>query len=324
MTHAVRLGLSGTVCGLIVLLASGGFAFAQADVAPAAQPVATAPAATAPATVAEAPAATESDAARGGAAAYWLQRCVFVLIVVSVLTGIWLAHRGHVLPSREIPGLRVFDEAVARATEMGRPTLFTVGGSCNLQRVQLFASMPLLREAARLSGDMGNRLMVPVCFPETMPLHVNAVRDGYIDAGAMDAFMAEDVRFFPGDQFFFAIASMGWMLEEQPAACFYFGYWEADSLLFAETGQTIGALQIAGTDSLFQVPFFVASCDYTVIGEEFWAASAKISQDPQLLGSLGAQDLFKLGILILIVAGCILAAFPSVAQFFNDLRAMYA
>jgi len=116
-------------------------------------------------------------------------------------------------------------------------------------------------------------------------------------------FRADDMRFFPGGQFLFAIASMGWMLEERPAACFYFGYWEADSLMFAETGQAVNAMQIAGTDQLYQIPFFIASCDYTIIGEEFWATSAKLSQDPALLGSLGAQDIFKLSVLVLIVLG---------------------
>jgi hypothetical protein len=229
------------------------------------------------------------------------------LIVAGVLVGIALARRGHALPIREIPGLSAFDEAVARATEMGRPALFTTGGVCDPRRVQLYASMPLLRRVAALSGELGNRLIVPVAYPETLPVHANATRDGYIDAGALADYRADDVRYFPGGQFFFAIATMGWMLKEQPAACFYFGWWEADSLMLAETGQTINALQIAGTDQLLQVPFFVVTCDYTIIGEEFWASSAKMSGEPGLLGSLGAQDLFKLTLVALMVAGLLLS-----------------
>ncbi|MGD8452180.1 MAG: hypothetical protein PVJ57_10210 [Phycisphaerae bacterium] len=260
------------------------------------------------------------DAALWAAVRFWTPRGLLVLVSAGVLAGIWAAWRGHVLPGRQIAGLAAIEEAVSRATEMGRPTLFTVGGACDLKRVQLFAAMPLLRDVARRSGELDNRLIVPCCYPETMPVHINAMRDGYIDAGAIGSFHAEDVRFYPGGQFFFAIGSMGWMLEERPAACFYFGYWEADSLLFAETGQTLEAMQIAGTDTLSQVPFFVASCDYTLIGEEFWAASAKLSQDPPLLGSLGAQDVFKLCVLALIVVGCGLYAWPAAAAFLQRLR----
>ena len=263
------------------------------------------------------------DAPSAGAARFYVQRGLLVLIAAGVLTGILLARRGRALPLRDIPGLLAFEEAVARATEMGRPTLFTCGGASEIRRVQTFASMPLLRHAARLSGEFGNRLMVPVCYPETLPIHTNSVRDGLSEVGAVEQYQAEDIRFFPGGQFFFAIASMGWMLEERPAACFYFGWWEADSLLFAETGQTLQALQIGGTDQLAQIPFFVAACDYTLIGEEFWAASAKISGDPQLLGSLGAQDLFKLALLVLVLSGILLCSHPGFAVWMDSVRALF-
>jgi hypothetical protein len=184
--------------------------------------------------------------------------------------------------------------------------------------------MPLLRQVAKLSAELGNRLIVPVGFAETLPVHTNAVREAYLEANALDSYRQDDVRFFPGAQFFFAMASLGWMLKEKPAACFYFGWWEADSLMFAETGQTINAMQIAGTDQLYQVPFFVAACDYTIIGEEFWAASAKISQDPQLLGSLGAQDLFKLAILAVLVLGVLACFHPAAVAFFEELRKTFA
>lgn len=254
--------------------------------------------------------------------AFLVRRVGVLLIVMAVLVGIWFASRGKVLPIRDIAGLQVFHEAVARATEMGRPTLFTTGGACDMKRVQLFASMPVLRRVAELSGELSNRLIVPCCYAETMSVHVNAMKDGYASVNAIENFHVDDVRFFPGGQFFFAIASMGWMLKERPATCFYFGYWEADSLMFAETGQTINAMQIAGTDQLYQIPFFIVSCDYTIIGEEFWASSAKLSQDPYLLGSLGAQDLFKLGVLAFIVIGALLCTVPGIADAMVRLREM--
>jgi hypothetical protein len=262
--------------------------------------------------------ATGAEAAEETALEGWLRflipRVLVILLIIAILTAIAFVRAGHVPQLRDIPGLMVFDEAVSRATEMGRPTLFTAGGASDLKRVQTFAAMPLLRRVSQLSGELGNRLMVPVCYPETMPVHINAMKDGYIDAGTLDMFHADDVRYFPGGQFFFAIASMGWMMRERPATCFYFGHWEADSLLFAETGQTLNAMQIAGTDQLYQIPFFVASCDYTIIGEEFWAASAKMSQDPNLLGSVAAQDVYKITVLVFIVVGSLLASFA----WFND------
>jgi hypothetical protein len=99
------------------------------------------------------------------------------------------------------------------------------------------------------------------------------------------------------------------MMREKPAANFYMGYFYAESLILAETGANTGAIQIAATDSYTQLPFFITTCDYTLMGEELYAASAYLSREPLLLGSLRAQDVCK-GILITaLVAGTILATF---------------
>jgi len=94
----------------------------------------------------------------------------------------------------------------------------------------------------------------------------------------------------------------GIMLREKPAANFFMGAYMAESLLLAELGGTTGAIQIAGTDSDHQLPFFIAACDYTLIGEELYAASAYLSREPVLVGTLRGQDFgkgFLLGVLVL-------------------------
>ncbi|GAH80264.1 unnamed protein product [marine sediment metagenome] len=93
------------------------------------------------------------------------------------------------------------------------------------------------------------------------------------------------------------------MVREKPAANFYMGYYYAESLILAETGADTGAIQIAGTDSVTQLPFFITSCDYTIIGEELYAASAYLSKEPLQLGSLKAQDLAKVIIGVFILTG---------------------
>ena len=98
------------------------------------------------------------------------------------------------------------------------------------------------------------------------------------------------------------------MLRDKPAACFYQGKFYAESLILAETGNSIGAIQIAGTASQAQIPFFVTACDYTLIGEEFLTASAYLSQKPSLLGSIKGQDVGKFIIMMAIILFVILNA----------------
>jgi len=58
-----------------------------------------------------------------------------------------------------------------------------------------------------------------------------------------------------------------------------------------------------------QLPFFVAACDYTLIGEELYTAGAVLSKDPIQLGSLKGQDLGKVVFILIVVLGVLLATF---------------
>jgi hypothetical protein len=141
-----------------------------------------------------------------------------------------------------------------------------------------------------------------------MPLAAasEVVRQAYVDAGKGDSFKPDMVRYMAGESFGFAAAVNGWMVRERPATNIFLGQFTAESLLLAETGNAAGAIQIAGTAQPEQLPFFIAACDYTLIGEELYAASAYLSKEPKFLGSLKAQDLFKIIVSLLILIGAVL------------------
>ena len=119
--------------------------------------------------------------------------------------------------------------------------------------------------------------------------------------GRPDMFNEDMVHYLTDDQFAYAAGVNGIMVREKPAACMYMGKFYAESLILAETGNSIGAIQIAGTASQAQIPFFVTACDYTLIGEEFYAASAYLSGSPEMLGSIKGQDYIKVASIILIL-----------------------
>jgi hypothetical protein len=97
------------------------------------------------------------------------------------------------------------------------------------------------------------------------------------------------------------------MLREKTATNFYLGKFFAESLILAETGSIAGSIQISGTDEVAQIPFFVAATDYTLIGEELYAASAYLGREPLLLGALKAQDWAKGLIMTLLILGVLAA-----------------
>ncbi len=220
------------------------------------------------------------------------------------------AKRGKELYVRPIAGLSAMNEAVGRATEMGRPVLY-VPGIADMDDIQTIASVVILSEVAKLAASYDTRTIVPTGKPIIFPVAEETVRNAFADAGRPEAFNKDDVRFLSDDQFAFTAGVTGIMLREKPATNIYMGAFWAESLILAETGFLAGAIQIAGTANVSQLPFFVAACDYTLIGEELYAASAYLSREPQLLGSLKGSDTAKLLWGALILIGVILANIPA-------------
>ena len=229
----------------------------------------------------------------------------------------------HEIFLRRIPGLDAVDEAIGRATELGKPILYLTGAH-DLHDPSTIAAAVILGKVAKRAALYETELMVPHREPMTMAVCQEITKQAYLEAGKPDLFK-EDANFFiTADQFSYTAAVDGIMLRKKPAANFFMGAYFAESLLLTETGASTGAIQIAGTDSDHQLPFFVTTCDYTLIGEELYAASAYLSKEPVQIGTLRGQDIGKAVILSVLAIGTALATVGVVTgaqwpQFFLDL-----
>jgi hypothetical protein len=232
--------------------------------------------------------------------------CILLLFLGLVAVYLQLALRGKGLFIRRIAGLDAMEEAVGRATEMGKPVLY-VPGIDDANNIQTIYSMAILNSVAKMVARYDTELIVPICKAFVVPLAEETVRAGYLDQGRPDGFRPDNIRFLSDEQFAFTAAVNGIMLRERPAANIFLGSFFAESLMLAETGFTTGAIQIAGTANIHQLPFFVVACDYTMIGEEFFATSAYLSREPMLVGTLKASDAMKFIIMVFLIVGAILA-----------------
>jgi uncharacterized protein DUF6754 len=207
---------------------------------------------------------------------------------------------------RRIPGLDAVDEAIGRSTELGKPILYLTGAH-DMSDPSTIAAAVILGRVAKRTAAYGTELMVPHRDPITMAVCQEITKQSYLEAGKPDLFKEDSNFFITADQFSYTAAVDGIMLRKQPAANFFMGSYFAESLLLTETGASTGAIQIAGTDSDHQLPFFVTTCDYTLIGEELYAASAYLSKEPIQIGTLRGQDIGKAVILTVVTVGTVLA-----------------
>ena len=232
---------------------------------------------------------------------------IFVIIFSFLIAFfIRLARRNPNLFIRHIPGLDAIEETIGRATEMGRPILY-LNGLLDMSSLSTIASTSILGKVARKVANYDSQIQVPCYDPIVMSVCQEVVKEAYIEAGRPDAYKQDNIFYITSDQFAYAAAVDGIIVRHKPAANLYMGYYFAESLLITETGAATGAMQIAGTDAITQLPFFITTCDYTLMGEELYAASAYLSREPMQLGSLKGQDVCKAFIIIILFAGSILS-----------------
>jgi uncharacterized protein DUF6754 len=225
---------------------------------------------------------------------------LLLLLLTALILGFIATARRRSLYIRRIPGLAAVEEAVGRAVEMGRPITFSLGlgqwgqsdGIITLQ------ALAIAVHVARLAIRYGSRVIVTMRDPIVYAVADEAMREAYAAEGRPEAY-----HFLSDRQFAYASAMVGIIVREQAASNFMFGRFFAEALILAEAGNSVGAIQVAGTPSTTQIPFFIASCDYTIIGDEFYAGSAYLTREPVLLGSLIGQDYGKILLLVVIVLG---------------------
>jgi hypothetical protein len=234
----------------------------------------------------------------------WFGVFLTLLLCAFILINIARARGGKDLYIRRIAGLNAIDEAVGRATEMGRPVLMVPGLSDTVNAIA-FQALNIFTYVSRVAARFANPILLCCYNAAVYTLAQEMIRDTYQKEGLGDRFDQDSVRFVSDRQFAFAAGVSGLIMREQTAATFFLGEFYAESLIFAETANSIGAIQVASSTETTQTPFFIAACDYVLIGDEFYAASAYLTRQPILVGSLVGQDWAKLTVIFLIFAGVI-------------------
>lgn len=231
-----------------------------------------------------------------------------VLAILALATAAFVVRRGKKLKLRSLPALDAIGDALGRATELGTPIVYSTGWGGDMGRPTTMASMGILSEVALRAAEYNCRLIFPSHDPLIVSVAQETVSQAALAAGRPDWYRAADISFVSQSQLGYAAAVDGIMARERPGAVFLLGSFEGEALILAETAHQTGALTIAGTDSTIQLSFFLVACDYTLIGEELFAASGIVARDPAAAAAVWSQDWLKYLVISLLLMGAVLTA----------------
>ncbi len=236
---------------------------------------------------------------------------IMIIICGLILWRISQARTGKLPSIRRLPQLDAIDEIIGRCVELDRPVHVSPGrgGLVDVEAPQVLAGLEVMSYVARKAAQMDAKLIATVCQAEVYPVAEAIAREAFAAEGKEQAFRPEMVRYLSPNQFAYAAGILGIYNREKPGGNIYIGLFFAESLLLLEGGFLAGAMQIGGTANTLQSQFFVACCDYALLGEEIFIAGAYLSKNPIRLGALMGQDLGKALFMALIVVGVVLRAF---------------
>jgi len=223
------------------------------------------------------------------------QTCALLLFALVAILEIYFHGQKTARHLRRIEGVEKIDEAIRRATEMGRPVLSSTGidplySTC---APAIIANLDIIGHLAQETAKLGTQLILAIGPSDVLPLATEIYREGCVAAGVPEAFREDNVRFITDEQWPYTAAIFGIMEREKPAANIFIGRYHAEALHFGVIGKRTGAITIAGNTELGMSSFFVVSCDYTLLGEEVYAAGAYLSNNISRINAISSQDIIK-------------------------------
>ncbi|RKX21099.1 MAG: hypothetical protein DRP51_04730, partial [Candidatus Zixiibacteriota bacterium] len=139
-----------------------------------------------------------------------------VIILLAVFSSAVLlytkwARAGKKLFIRKIAGVDAVEDAVGRATEMGKPVLF-IPGIADVEDIETIAGIAILGRVARVTAQYETPLRVPVRYPMVLAASQEVVEQAYIEMGKADSYDKDTVRYVAGEQFAFTATVNGMMM----------------------------------------------------------------------------------------------------------------
>jgi hypothetical protein len=223
---------------------------------------------------------------------------------------------------RTIPALDAIDEIVGRAVEMGRPITVGPGVSTQIDD-QTLVGLEIIRYTAQQAAEKGAEIIATTLSSTQFPLIQEMVRTAFLEAGVPEAYKPENVRYIASNSLAYATGVQTIVERENCVANINVGQTGgAIMLLFARSKTVLGdVINLGGTSKVLNTPHLIIVCHYVIIGEEMYAVSAYLQREPDQMAVVRVTDIFKAGILAIILAGLVLTLIGS-ADFLINLLSL--
>jgi hypothetical protein len=242
---------------------------------------------------------------------------IFGLALLSFawITGYWFIRRalsGKVPKVRKIAALGGIDEAIGRATEMGRPVHWTHGhGGAGLYSDRSgdhMAGLSILSYVARRCFELGAELKASVGFAEMVPVAEDVIYQQALATGHPEYFKRDLVLYNTDNWIGYDLYTMTSIVDMKAGANILTGNVDTTTgAIIACGGILAGAMNIVGSRRADAIAQMVPFSDYFLMGDELPAAGAIISGDVDTIACVISGDLSKILYIVIIFMATIMS-----------------
>ena len=239
---------------------------------------------------------------------------LFVVILAIYLYWYWRRSTGQSIPQiRSFPALDAIEEGVGRSIETGNPVHFGLGDASVLggdRAAGTISALNFLKHTASLCARLGAKFIVRIS--PNPHLHAQAealLEDAYLAEGKPEELdKVYSIRYY-GDYFGYLTGGMRDMSTLGVAMNVTIGALSVETIWAFAICRRMGGIGIGGGSRWGMVFGLAMLADYALLGDEMYAASAKISGDEVMSMSMIVGDWakFLLIAMTIVFAGLYLA-----------------
>jgi len=218
-----------------------------------------------------------------------------ILLILIFVLAINYMSAGKAPYIRRVPALDAIEDAVGRATEMGKPVVCSYG--CGGFDYWTIAGLSILGYVAKICAETDTRLIVPTGGSSDSYIvreaAVDLVRNAYTVAGKPEQFTEEDMPFLSGEQYAYTPGYVGILVRERPGTTIMTGSHWSEAMNIAEMANAVDSITITAGCYTSNMAALACASDYIMLGEEQPAAGAYLSRNPSQIASIRVQDIYK-------------------------------
>lgn len=225
---------------------------------------------------------------------------VVLLLVMIVFYVYWLmrSRSGKSIPElRVFPAIDAIEEGVGRSVETDKPVHFGLGDASQLggdRAAGTISALNFLSHTARLCARMGAKLIVRISpNPHLLAQATSLVTDAYAVEGKSDELDKTYTLRYYGDYRGYMTGGISDMTNLGVAMNVTMGALSVETIWAYAITRTMGGIGVGGGSRWGMIFGLAMLADYALLGDEMYAASAKISGDQDMASSFVSGDWMK-------------------------------